>query len=140
MFPKVTEHGTTRYPGVSVNSHLLAFSGRVNRANGMHDLVTRGMPERRGVAAPCSRKRSTQPCSSQGGERRSALELVVYPGLERGRRELGLAQLVPGRRYRCQGSVETEVLADAQGRARLALDSRIDAELRGRARGMKRGQ
>ena len=130
MYPKVTEHGTTRYPGVSVNSHLLAFSGRVNRANGMHDLVARGMPDawRRGPVLEEAQYPAVLVAKAVSDGQ--ALELVLYPGLERGRRELGLAQLVPGRRYRCGGCVEAEVLADAQGRARIALDLEDRHELR----------
>ncbi|HEY2735776.1 MAG TPA: hypothetical protein VGI70_17380, partial [Polyangiales bacterium] len=121
-FPPIVEQGTTRYPGVSINSHLLAFSGRINRANGMHDLVSRGMPEawRRGPLLEEAAYPHVLVAKALSDGR--ALDLVVYPGHEPGRRELGFTQLTPGGRYRCAGAVESELVADAQGRARIHVD------------------
>jgi hypothetical protein len=121
-FPPIVEQGTTRYPGVSINSHLLAFSGRINRANGMHDLVTRGMPDawRRGPLLEEAAYPHVLVAKAVSDGR--ALDVVVYPGREAGRRELGLTQLTPGGRYRCVGALESELLADPQGRARIHID------------------
>jgi hypothetical protein len=51
-----------------------------------------------------------------------ALEAVLYPGNHQGRQSLGLSQLRPGSRYRCEQSVAGEVIADATGHARVMVD------------------
>jgi hypothetical protein len=124
--PPLLEHGTLRHPGLSVNTHLLAFSGRVNRAHGMHDLVVKGMPEPWRTGPVLDEAEYPYVLVARAVSDGSALELVLYPGVEPARRELGLAQLVPGRRYRCEGALESEVIADAEGRARVhvQLDGR----------------
>jgi Linalool dehydratase/isomerase len=120
--PPLLEHGTLRHPGLSVNTHLLAFSGRVNRANGMHDLVVRGMPDPWRTGPVLEDAEYPYVLVAHAISDGAALELALYPGVERGRRGLGLAQLVPGRRYRCEGALEAEIIADAEGRARVHVE------------------
>ena len=50
------------------------------------------------------------------------------PGFRRVLRDLGLSQLRPDGRYRCDGAEQSELVADATGRARVtvALDGRTE--------------
>ena len=121
-YPAVTEGGTTRYPGLSVNSHLLAFAGRANRANGMHDLVTRGMPQAWQQGPVLEEAAYPHVLVAKAVSDGQALELVVYPGHQPGRRRIGLCQLQPGRHYRCQGAVDANMIGDELGRAAIELD------------------
>lgn len=45
------------------------------------------------------------------------LEAVFYPGAGIGRHEIPLSQLTPGRTYRLAGAEESEIVADAEGKA-----------------------
>ncbi len=108
-YRSIVEHGTTRYPGLSVNTHLLAFAGRVNRTNGIHDLVARGMPEAFRTGPVLEEAAYPDVLVAKAVSDGQAFSAVLYPGREQGRRELGLGQLVPGRRYRCEGAVEHEL-------------------------------
>lgn len=120
--PPLLEQGTLRHPGLSVNTHLLAFAARVNRANGMHDLVVKGLPEphRRGPVLEHAEYPYVLVAAAVSDG--AALDLVLHPGVALGRRVLGLAQLVPGRRYRCEGALESEIVADADGCARVHVE------------------
>jgi hypothetical protein len=120
--PPLIEHGTLRHPGLSVNTHLLAFCGRVNRANGMHDLVVNGMPESLREGPVLEGAEYPYVLVAQALSDGAALDLVLHPGAEPGRRELGLAQLVPGRRYRCEGAAPREIIADQAGCARVHVE------------------
>ena len=96
----------------------------------MHDLVATGMPEawRNGPLLDQVEYPATLVAKAVSDGR--ALEAVVYPGSEKGRRRLGLAQLRPGRRYRCEGAVSGEVVADGVGRTTLDIDVEQRTELR----------
>jgi hypothetical protein len=50
------------------------------------------------------------------------LELVLYPGNGAKIQGLGLDQLVPGRTYNTQGTIDSQVIADALGRATIAVN------------------
>jgi hypothetical protein len=47
---------------------------------------------------------------------------TVFPKLPTGFHTLGLSQLRPGDRYRCEGTVEAEVGANAEGRASVTVE------------------
>jgi hypothetical protein len=113
-----------------VNTHLLAFAGRVNRTNGMHDLVARGIPESFRTGPVLEEAAYPDVLVAKAVSDGQAFSAVLYPGREQGRRELGLGQLVPGRRYRCEGAVEHELLADERGRGRLHVELSGRTELR----------
>lgn len=128
--PAVTQGGVRHRPGVSVVAHLIECIGRLTRANGLHDLVLQPMPEgwRRGpileeVAYP-------DVIIARAVSDGRALGAVALPGGEGGTFELGLARLVPGKRYRCAVAAESEVTADATGRARLRVRLHERTELR----------
>jgi hypothetical protein len=50
------------------------------------------------------------------------LQLVLYPGGTHRRQELGLERLKPNARYRVEGAVTEQLIADAAGRAKLTVD------------------
>ena len=52
----------------------------------------------------------------------AALDLTILPGRDPGRYTLGLSQLRPGKTYRCEGTLEPEVGADAEGRANVTVE------------------
>jgi hypothetical protein len=120
--PPQIEHGSLRHPGLSVNTHLLAFLGRVNRSNGLHDLVVNGTPAALRDGPVLEGAEYPYVLVARALSDGEALEVVVHPGVEPGRRELGLAQLVPGRRYRCEGAAAREIIADPAGCARVHVE------------------
>lgn len=50
------------------------------------------------------------------------LQLVLYPGGTQRRQMLGLERLRPDTRYRVEGAVTEQIIADASGRANLSVD------------------
>jgi hypothetical protein len=50
------------------------------------------------------------------------LQLVLYPGGTQRRQILGLERLRPDTRYRVEGAVTEQIIADAAGRAKLSVD------------------
>ncbi|MDJ0853135.1 MAG: hypothetical protein QNK04_32605 [Myxococcota bacterium] len=128
--PPVTEGGVIHHPGVSVIGHVSSLLERVGRTNGMRDLVGDGVPDvwRDGPMLDEVDYPATLVAKAVSDGR--ALDAVLYPGADPGRRTLGLAQLRPGRRYRCEGAVSREVVADGVGRAHLQVDLEQRTELR----------
>lgn len=58
------------------------------------------------------------------------LRIVLYPGAEEGRVEIGLTGLEPACDYRASGSLTTEFRSDAEGKADLAVDLHGRLEIR----------
>jgi hypothetical protein len=110
--------------------HILAFNARAGRPNAMHDLVAVGMPDRFRGGPLLDDVEYPQVLVARAVSDGRALEAVLYPGDHKGRQSLGLAQLRPGSRYRCEGSVAAEVIADAAGHARVMVDLDGRTELR----------
>jgi Linalool dehydratase/isomerase len=52
----------------------------------------------------------------------SNLQLVLRPGERGGRQTLGIVRLKPGRRYRISGAVESDLVADRDGRGWIDVD------------------
>jgi hypothetical protein len=126
--PPVTDAGVRSHPGVSVICHATAFASRVSRANGMHDLVAVGLPNAWRDGPIVEDVSYPQVLVARAVSDGSALDLVAYPGLKAGPQSLGLSQLHPDGRYRCDGAEQSELVADATGRARVtvALDGRTE--------------
>ncbi len=128
--PAVTRGGVRHYPGVSVMGHNLAFAARSGRPNAMLDLVATG-PPREWLEGPLlERVPYPQVLVARAWSDGRALEAVLHPGAGPGRHSVGLSQLRPGARYRCDGAVSDTIAADAVGRADLTIDLEHRSELR----------
>ena len=128
--PHVVDAGVLHHPGVSVTGHIAAFGARVGRTNAMLDLVADGLPTAwrdgpllAGVPYPDV---LVAKAVSDG----SALHVVLHPGGRPGRHRIGLSQLRPEGRYRCDGAVEPGITVSADGRATLTVDLDGRRELR----------
>lgn len=128
--PAVVEAGARHHPGVSIQGHIGSFCARVTRPNGMRDLVAVGVPTAWQRGPHLERVAYPDVLVARAVSDGHNLEVVLYPGAEAGRQQLGLSQLQPGKRYRCDGAVDRELIADGLGRAALAIDLEGRSELR----------
>ncbi len=128
--PAVTQGGVRHHPGVSVMGHNLAFAARGGRANAMLDLVASGPPREWREGPLLDRVAYPDVLVARACSDGRALEAVLYPGAEAGRHTVGLSQLRPGGRYRSEGAASHEIVADAVGRADVAIDLADRSELR----------
>ena len=119
--PPLTRHGVTHRANASLWAHALELTARLGRTGGLAALVERpAEPAAAGVfleTAPYPEVLIARAKRSGDG----ALELVLHPDGQGGPVSLGLAGMVPGRRYRAGGAGPEGFTADAAGRATLAL-------------------
>jgi hypothetical protein len=120
--PPVMDAGVLHHPGVSIQTHIMAFCSRAGRTNAIHDLVADGFPAAWREGPLLETVEYPDVLVSKAVSDGAALDLALLPGRGPGRHKLGLSQLRPGTRYRCEGAVEGEVGADAEGRTSVTVD------------------
>ena len=120
--PPVMDAGVLHHPGVSTQVHAVAFFSRAGRTNAMRDLVADGLPAAWREGPLLENVEYPDVLVARAVSDGAALDLTLLPGRDPGRHVLGLSQLRPGRRYRCEGTVEPEVGADAEGRANVTVE------------------
>lgn len=120
--PPVMDAGVLHHPGVSTQVHAVAFFSRAGRTNAMRDLVADGLPAAWREGPLLENVEYPDVLVARAVSDGAALDLTLLPGRDPGRHVLGLSQLRPGRRYRCEGTVEPEVGADAAGRANVTVE------------------
>ncbi|WP_181779178.1 linalool dehydratase/isomerase domain-containing protein, partial [Pseudonocardia pini] len=128
--PRIDERGWLTVDGAS----MLAYTGfgraLFGRTGGWVDLVEKGMPEhwRTGpvVDAVPYPTAMVAKAVSDGAD----LDVVLRATNGGGRIEVGLARLVPGTKYTVDGAVDTDLVADDDGRATLTVDLDGRRELR----------
>lgn len=123
--------GVLSHPGCSTWSHAFLLKTRVGRANGLADLVAHGLPAAWREGPVIEELAWPDVLAARAVSDGAALEAVLYPGRDPGRHALGLARLQPGRRYRCEGCVDPEGVADATGRlsVTVALEGRTPVRI-----------
>jgi hypothetical protein len=100
----------------------VAFCCRAGRTNAIHDLVADGLPAAWREGPLLERVEYPDVLVAKAVGDGTALDLSLLPGRGPGRHTLGLSQLRPAKRYRCEGTVEGEVEADAGGRASVTIE------------------
>jgi len=120
--PPVTDAGVLHHPGVSTAGNIVAFCSRAGRTNAIHDLVADGLPAAWREGPLLERVEYPDVLVTKAVSDGTALDLALLPGREPGRHTLGLSQLRPRARYRCEGTVEAEVGANAEGRASVTVE------------------
>ena len=90
--------------------------------NAIHDLVADGLPAAWREGPLLQDVEYPDVLVAKAVSDGAALDLTLLPGRDPGRHTLGLSQLQPGARYRCEGTVEREVGADAEGRASVTVE------------------
>jgi hypothetical protein len=120
--PPVLDAGVLHYPAVSVTGHVAAFCSRAGRTNAMLDLVAHGLPGAWRNGPLLETVTYPEVLVAKAVSDGAALDAIVTPGARPGRYAFGLAQLQPGQRYRCRGTVEDTIAADADGRRKLTVD------------------
>lgn len=122
QLPPTEVNGTRWYDGLSTNMNAMAALARFNPPGGHRALVATGPgdavlsgPVLEGVRYPDVLVASTR---SDGKD----LRLVLRPGNEAGRVDVGIERLVPGGRYRVFGAHDDMVTADDRGGAAITLD------------------
>ena len=120
--PPVMDVGVLHHPGVSTQVHSVAFCSRAGRTNAIHDLVADGLPAAWREGPLLENVQYPDVLVAKAVSDGAALDLTLLPGRDPGRHTLGLSQLRAGARYRCEGTVEPEVGADAEGRANVTVE------------------
>ncbi|GAB3668183.1 hypothetical protein GCM10027596_38440 [Nocardioides korecus] len=122
--------GAARYADLSTQGNLYELLARFGRASGVRDLVGHGLPRAWLDGPRLADAAYPDVLVARAVTDGRALDCVLRPG-DGGRRvTLVLDRLVPDGRYRAAGSVEREVVADGEGRARLRIDLDGRTELR----------
>jgi hypothetical protein len=120
--PPVMDAGVLHHPGVSTQVHSVAFCSRAGRTNAIHDLVAEGLPAAWREGPLLENVEYPDVLVAKAVSDGAALDLTLLPGRDPGRHTLGLSQLRPGTRYRCEGTVEPAVGADAEGRTTVTVE------------------
>jgi hypothetical protein len=132
--PKLVD-GVLVYPfraGVSARASAQLYENRVGRAGAHYDLLNKSLPEAWANGPILEDAPYPHVLVASAYTDGRALDLVVRPGVEGGRRELGIARLVPERPYAVTGALEREIEADQRGNATLTvdLDDRLEVAVR----------
>lgn len=124
--------GARRYAKASTQANAMLLLGRFSRAGGFRDLVN-GRPGATGAGDGPVLAEAPYPdvLVAKATHDGAALDLVLRPGGAGGRCDLVLERLRPGASYAVRGAVDDALVADADGRARLAvdLDERIEVSV-----------
>lgn len=120
--PPVMDAGVLHHPGVSTQVHSVAFCARAGRTNALHDLVVDGLPAAWREGPLLEHVEYPEVLVARAVSDGAALDLTLFPGRTPGRHTIGLSQLRPGKRYRCDGTVQSEIEADADGRANVTVE------------------
>lgn len=129
-FPSAMRDGVQHYEGGSVSAHAVIHAARILRANGLHDLVSVGVPAPWRNGPLLAEAKYPQVLVAGALSDGQALDLRLAPGAGAGRFRLGLSQLRPGARYRVSGGVESTLEAAADGCAVLHVDLERMTDLR----------
>ena len=120
--PPVMDAGVLHHPGVSTLGNIVAFCSRAGRTNAMHDLVADGLPAAWREGPLLESVEYPDVLVAKAVSDGTALDLSLLPGRGPGCHTLGMSQLRPGTRYRCEGTIEGEVGADAEGRTSVTVE------------------
>ena len=104
----------------------MTWSGR----NTVRDMVTKGLPDAWATGPILADAKYPEAIVARAVTDGTALNLVLHPGAEPCRTELGFARLVPGKSYRLK-QADALIVAGADGTARatVALDGRTELDL-----------
>lgn len=122
--------GVLSYPGCSTWTHTFMLNMRLGRANGLSDLVNRERPAAWRDGPYIDEAPYPDVLPARAVSDGAALAAVLYPGADGGRVELALGGLRPDAAYRCEGAMEKNATADAQGRLRIVVELDGRRELR----------
>jgi Linalool dehydratase/isomerase len=130
----VLDQGEVFYrPGASVWTHAVEFFARSASKDGFRTLIEQ---PRAGTPQPSLHDvRYPDVLVARAVYQHGKLSAVLYPGASAGRQALGLAGLMPGRTYLCNGCDENTIVADACGSAtiHLQLDGRRQIDIYARS-------
>ena len=129
-YPSILMDGVRHHPAVSVIGHAWFLCARASRMNGVFDMARNGMPKEWSAGPVIERAEYPNVLVAKAVSDGQGLEAVFYPGGKGGRETIGLSQLERGRRYRSHGTIETEVTADASGKADVSFDLEDRIEIR----------
>jgi hypothetical protein len=116
MSPVVTS-GVRRYTAASNQANAILALARFSRQDGWRDLLAYGTPDEALAGPVLAGVDYPAVLVCRAASDGDALQLVLRPGNGPVSAPLNLERLVPGRRYRAAGTVETALTADAQGTA-----------------------
>jgi Linalool dehydratase/isomerase len=121
-FQPVVNDGVRRYEKASTQANAMLALGRFNRERGFADLVTRGPSPATRTGPVLAEAPYPDVLVARATTDGTALELVLRPGADGGRQRLAVERLVPRSPYAVTGAVESEVVADDDGRALVTVD------------------
>lgn len=102
-----------------------------NRKAGLYRFISDGLPQAWAQGPILAEAQFPDVLVGRAVTDGSDLSLVLHPGAGPRQAALGLARLVPGRRYDVRGNVQAQIVADALGRANLSvgLDGRTELHI-----------
>lgn len=114
--------GAARYAGLSTQGNLYALMARFGRESGLRDLLGHGLPDAWRDGPRIADAPYPEVLVARAVSDGAALSCVLRPGAAATRVTLELDRLRPLRPYRALGTLERDVVADADGRATVTVD------------------
>lgn len=128
--PMQSNGGAGYRPNASVFAHAVEFFARAGGGNGFRNLIENPRSDARGMRLDDAAYPAVLVANATATD--GLLRAVLYPGGAPGLQGLGFAGLLPNRRYACDGMEAAEIIADANGEARVnvILNGRTEIRLR----------
>jgi hypothetical protein len=115
---RVEREGVVHYKGSNL-ANIAVAAGRFMRREDFRDVFVKG-PESAAFTGPLLEEADyPDVLVSRAVSTGDDLDLIVVPGRGPGIQRLGLARLIPGRRYSVHGRPDLDFVADRDGRARI---------------------
>lgn len=115
-------NGARRYVQSSPLTNLYSVLGRFGRHNGLRDLIAHDTPTAWSTGPRLAEAAYPDVLVARAVTDGTALDLVLRPGDGPVRTTLSVDRLRPGTAYRVDGTCQTLITADAQGRALVEVD------------------
>ncbi|MBJ8347592.1 hypothetical protein [Antrihabitans sp. YC2-6] len=118
----VTRDGVRRYAALSGLGNLYALQSRFNRASGLRDLVTYGVPDEWRKGPVLAEAAYPDVLVARAVSDGTGLDLVLRPGNGPRRTTLRIDRLVPQREYVVTGARSHSLTASVDGQAVIEID------------------
>ncbi|WP_109529337.1 linalool dehydratase/isomerase domain-containing protein [Nocardia aurea] len=126
----IDERGWLTVEGASILAHTLLGRALFGRQGGWLDLIEKGMPETWATGPILESVPYPRVMIARAVSDGADLSVVLRSTDAGSREEIGLARLRPGGRYTVHGAVESDGIADEQGRLTLLVDVERRREIR----------
>ena len=126
--PTLVADGLLYRPAASVWAHAVELLARSGTQNGFRNLIEK--PNDSKVQPMISHATYPDVLFAYAAYHQGTLKAVLYPGGPKAQQQLELSGLVPWARYHCEGTQESHLIADDQGRGRIHVALHARTEIR----------